>query len=190
MPTEAKVPKKEKKVRVHIPGGKKVGRPQTSNFTKEHKEMFETYELPKPLETFKRPPNSTKPKPTSKGITRAIDYSKEFACEICAARFSTNASLQYHLTTFHYDHYDCHYCKEAFTLDQVEKFKMHMFKHENNLIKSTCSTCVQCGKYFRFAGHLQEHVKARGQFHDDQCAQCEKTFSSHDDYKRYNQLQE
>lgn len=181
-----KVPKKEKKNRIEIPGvSKKIGRPQTSNFTKEHKELMETYELPKPLESFKRAPNSTKPKPTSKGKTREIDFSKEFGCELCAARFSTNASLGYHLTTYHFDHYDCLYCKEAYTLDQAEKFKMHMFKHEHNLIKGTSSTCVQCGKYFRFAGHLQEHVKARGQFHDDQCAQCERRFTTHQDYKNH-----
>ena len=37
-----------------------------------------------------------------------------------------------------------------------------MFKHEHNLINTTASTCVQCGKYFRFGSQYQEHIKLKG----------------------------
>ena len=118
-----------------------------SAFNDEYKQLFETYQLPKPLESFKMPSFASK---NIEVGCRVIDYTKEFSCDLCSSRFLTSGNLEHHVTKCHFEHYDCIYCKRSFKLDQADKFKLHVFKHEHNLINTTASTCVQCGKYFRF----------------------------------------
>ena len=155
-----------------------------SAFNDEYKQLFETYQLPKPLESFKMPSFA------SKNIeigSRVIDYTKEFSCDLCSSRFLTSGNLEHHVTKCHFEHYDCIYCKRSFKLDQADKFKLHVFKHEHNLINTTASTCVQCGKYFRFGNQYQEHIKLKGEFHDDQCSQCNDKFATYEEYQSHVQ---
>jgi len=155
-----------------------------ANFNDEHKAIFESFELPKPLETYKMP--SFESRNIDIG-SRVIDYTKEFCCELCSSRFLTSGNLEHHITKCHFEHFDCTYCKRSFKLDQADKFKLHMFKHEHNLINTTASTCVQCGKYFRFGSQYQEHIKLKGEFHDDQCAQCNDKFATYEEYQSHVQ---
>ena len=155
-----------------------------ANFNDEHKAIFESFELPKALESYKMP--SFESRNIDIGC-RVIDYTKEFCCELCSSRFLTSGNLEHHITKCHFEHFDCTYCKRSFKLDQADKFKLHMFKHEHNLINTTASTCVQCGKYFRFGSQYQEHIKLKGEFHDDQCAQCNDKFATYEEYQSHVQ---
>ena len=175
--TAKSIPKKKiKKEKKDIKGA--------TNFNEEHKAIFESYELPKPVESYKMP--SFESRNIDIGC-RVIDYTKEFCCELCSSRFLTSGNLEHHITKCHFEHFDCTYCKRSFKLDQADKFKLHMFKHEHNLINTTASTCVQCGKYFRFGSQYQEHIKLKGEFHDDQCAQCNDKFATYEEYQSHVQ---
>jgi len=151
----------------------------------ECQKLFDTYELPKPIEEFKMPSFESRIKHTS----RVIDYTKELSCETCGARFSAKQNLLDHVTKYHYEHYDCLFCKRSFKIEDLDKFKYHMFKHEHNLLNTTSSTCVQCGKFFRFSSHYREHMKARGPYHNDECAQCSKKLPSYDEYRIHVELE-
>ena len=45
--------------------------------------------------------------------------------------------------------------------------------------------CVQCGNFFGRPNKYQEHMQKKGQFHDDQCAQCERKFTTYEEYKTH-----
>lgn len=158
---------------------------RSEGFTDEHRELFKVYELPKPLEAYRKKAFETRIKNPDK---RVIDYNKNFKCEICEARFSANTNLQDHLIKYHHEHYDCHLCKRSFKLDEADDFKLHMFKHEQNLLSTSSTTCIQCGRFCRFGSRYQEHIKNRGPFHDDQCAQCPEKFTTYEDYKNHVQV--
>ena len=66
-----------------------------------------------------------------------------------STRFTSNQNLQGHLIKLHSEHYNCYFCKKAFSLDQDNELKLHMFKHEQKILSTCAVTCVQCGKYFR-----------------------------------------
>ena len=36
-----------------------------------------------------------------------------------------------------------------------------------------------------YFSHYNEHVKARGEFHDDQCAQCDKRLTCYEEYQMH-----
>ena len=68
-------------------------------------------------------------------IKAEVDFNKPFACQICGSRFASNQNLQSHVIKLHSEHYNCCFCKKAFALDKVEDFKLHMFKHDNKMLK-------------------------------------------------------
>ena len=147
--------------------------------TPEQQMLYENYQLPRPLETFKVPAFESKTKTTS----TEIDFTKPLACPVCSSRFTCNQNLQSHLIKLHSEHYNCYFCKKAFALNQVEDLRLHMFKHEHKILSTCAKTCIQCGMYFRQSYKHQDHLKKKGPNHNDQCAQCPETFLSYEDHK-------
>lgn len=144
--------------------------------SEEQQKLFETWELPKPLEEYKS--QAQEPKVT------IDDKDNPLACHLCPSRFKNDYGLQSHLIKFHSEHYACTSCYKAFALNDIDKFKLHIFKHQQQLLMGK-NYCIQCGASFQRSNGLHEHQKLRGQFHDDQCAQCEDRFVSHEDYKSH-----
>ena len=155
--------------------------PPLTPLTSEQQKLFETYELPRPLETFKVPAFESK----SKTVSTEIDFTKPLSCPVCSSRFACNQNLQSHLIKLHSEHYNCYFCKKAFALNQVEDLKMHMFKHEHKILSTCAKTCIQCGAYFRQSYKHQDHLKKKGPNHNDQCAQCPEIFERWEDHKEH-----
>jgi len=116
------------------------------SLTVEQQKTYESYELPKPLQDFKRVPAFESK--TKLCINTEVDFNKPFACQICGSRFASNQNLQSHVIKLHSEHYNCCFCKKVFALDKVEDFKLHMFKHDNKMLKVL--------KYHTKMCHLQE----------------------------------
>ena len=148
-----------------------------ASFIRKNEQLLRSYEHSKPLTEYKVPPCDTRMK---KNIG-SVDYSKEFSCDMCSGRFATEKIMFEHMTRMHEEHFDCPYCNHSFRLDEEEKFKLHLFKHDHKLLNSTA--CVQCGKFFRQPSHYRNHLKVRGTYHDDQCTQCPVKFSTYEEYK-------
>lgn len=149
-----------------------------SSLTDEQWKYFESYQLPKLIEEYKEPPAEVINTPMEEK-----DYHDfPLACHICPARFKLGHGLEGHLVKHHSEHYTCDNCHKAFALTDVEKFKLHMFKHtQHNL--GNFPTCVQCGASFQRPNGLMEHQKSKGPFHDDLCAQCPEKFTTYDEYR-------
>ena len=149
--------------------------------TPEQQKLFESYETPRPIETYKVPPFE------SKHWIQNVepDFSKAYACHICSHRFTANQNLQAHLIKLHSEHYNCYFCKKAFALDQADQLKLHMFKHEFKILSTCAQTCIQCGKYFRQTYKFNEHMRRKGPSHDDRCTQCSEKFRTYEDHKAH-----
>ena len=150
-----------------------------SSFIRENEHLLLSYIPPKPMEEYKVMPSDHK----NKKVNSAVDFDKKFPCDVCGGRFLSEKILESHKTRLHEEHYECTFCNHTFRLDEEEKFRVHLFKHDHKLLIS--NECVQCGKHFKQPLHYKKHVKFRGEYHDDECAQCTVKLTSYDDYKNH-----
>ena len=112
-----------------------------------------------------------------------IDLSKKYACHICPERYSSQQSLDNHLAKNHSKHYKCNLCYAYFNLEDSEKFKYHVFTHEKK--GQSGLECVQCGEKFDVKIMLKRHLAKKGQFHNENCAQCGDQMKSFTDYQSH-----
>ena len=147
--------------------------------TSEQQVLFAEFVLAKPVEEYKHFPLEPKVFNSSEDTK---NVHKPLACHLCPSRFTSDYGLQLHLIKFHSEHYSCDSCYQIFAVTDVDKFKLHMFKHDQNMLVGT-STCVECGITFKRTNKYNEHIKLKGPFHDDQCAQCPDKFASFEEYQ-------
>ena len=151
-----------------------------STFNDENSEhMVNDFELPRPLDDYKVHPAEAHIKKREP----VVDFDKDFSCDKCGGRFVSKGNLSDHIIRIHEEHLKCPYCYKIFRLDEEDKFKLHYFHHDQNQI--TSRACIQCGKIFRQITRYKDHQKMKGPYHDDQCAQCPKTFLSHEEYQAH-----
>lgn len=141
--------------------------------------LFDAFNYPKLLSDYKRAPLEL---PIYKQSDK--DLEKPLACELCPSRFFTETSLKCHFTKYHSEHYSCDNCYQVFSIMDLELFKLHMFRHEHNLLLGSTS-CIQCGTSFRRMSKFTEHLTLQGPFHDNQCSQCCESFTNFEEYKRH-----
>lgn len=149
------------------------------SLTSEQQALFDNYDFPRPLESFRMP--------ASKGGTRkaSIGANKPHTCKECNAGFSTSQILNDHIIKIHNDHFQCHLCHKSFSIEQSEDLRLHLFKHDQNILGNRKIECVQCGNIFGRPNKLEEHIKEKGPKHDDQCAQCTERFTTHAQYRAH-----
>ena len=154
-------------------------------------ELFKTFELPKPLEKYISKPKNIEDL-HSKIEYSKLDAKKRFQCSQCELRSHSVEYLKAHEIKFHNpsDHLPCPYCVHTFYIEEVEKFKQHMFKHYflSKTIKKL-NSCIQCGLKFTRPGQLKEHLEKRGPFHNEECSQCPKKLTSYEEYQDHVNMQ-
>ena len=112
-----------------------LGRPgktpkKYNEFSENELELFKTFELPKPLEEYVSKPKNLADL-QSKIEYSKLDQRKRFQCSQCELRSRSVQFLKAHEIKFHNpnEHLPCPYCIHTFYIEDVESFKMHMFKH-------------------------------------------------------------
>lgn len=155
------------------------GGTQSHTLTSEQQELFDHYQLPKPLEDYKQSP--LEPKVNNNDDK---DNNKPLACHLCHSRFTTEPGLQGHLIKYHSEHYNCSFCYRVFPVTEIDDFRLHMFKHEQKILLGT-ATCIQCGIVFRQPTKLKDHIELKGPHHDDECSQCPEKLTSYEEYQRH-----
>ena len=133
--------------------------------TKDELDNFNNFEPPKPIEEYKAPPQKLH-RPGN--ITKHFNNSVE--CKECGQNLSGKRNLKKHMIKYHQDHYNCAYCDIAFSMDDKESFKLHLFKHL--FILNNVNGCVQCGKQWKTPHLLRKHQAQKGPHHNEECAQC------------------
>jgi hypothetical protein len=132
------------------------------------------YNLPAPLESYKAPPRKAVQVPGSKSRSK----SNEFVCSQCPAKLASSYGLKTHEVIFHSFHYDCTFCPTSYSLQDEEKFKKHLFRHEHRKHE-----CIHCGYSTSLFNPLATHLKHEGPYHGNKCTQCDERFKSHQDFK-------
>ena len=108
----------------------KVGRPFVHELSEKDLELYKTFELPKPLDTYIKKPMNLKGL-ISKIEENKNDQTKHFQCTVCQYRVPTMANLKRHEIRHHNEHLSCQICSNAFYVQDAEIFKKHMFYHLN-----------------------------------------------------------
>jgi len=140
--------------------------------TEEELEEFDRFEPPKPMEEYRVPPQKLH-RPGN--ITKHFENSVE--CKECGQNLSGKRNLKKHMIKYHQDHFDCTYCDLAWSLDDADSFRLHLFKHL--YVLNNVNACVQCGKQWKTPHLLRKHQAQKGPFHNEECTQCSspmKTF--------------
>ena len=137
----------------------------------ELKELPVDFQLPKPLETYKR----CAKKPYSEN-----ESGKPLYCTTCQLKFTTDFQLKTHNFRNHEDRYKCTFCHKSYLIKEEHAFKLHVYNHQ-----ALADICIQCGKLFPAFGEIDRHLRVSGPYHDDQCAQCPQKFTSHKDYRAH-----
>jgi hypothetical protein len=84
--------------------------------------LFETYELPLPIETYQKPPRKYNKEAHP-------EKSHPYKCDFCPRTVQSQQSCNFHMAKYHMNHYQCPYCERAaYSLDSVEMFRKHMFR--------------------------------------------------------------
>ena len=93
-------------------------------------------------------------------------------------KFTTEHSLRQHTLKSHSNHYRCSHCSTAFSLDDLQGFKYHMFKHYyNGPLK-----CIQCGFTCYDRSVFIHHTETGLFVHDNLCTQCNEPMEKYDLY--------
>jgi len=142
----------------------------------EESRLYENFTWPQPLESYRMPPQTMKFKENPER-----DADKEYQCHLCQRKCSSSQNLKGHVIKYHQEHYNCPKCFKSFPLDESENFRLHLFKHEY-LLTPRPNKCITCGKVFKINKILQTHLKKAGPYHNNECVQCDFTFTSHDEY--------
>ena len=137
---------------------------------------LETYHLPNGIESYK-----TQPKKIER-INTKQDALHPYPCQECEAWFNSPYVLKNHVLLYHSEHYQCPQCKYAAHLDQIEEFRLHMFRHE-----SRKHECIHCGTTFCSLKSLESHFKNEGPYHNNQCTTCHTRLTSHQEYREHVQ---
>ena len=82
---------------------------------------------------------------------------KKFMCSKCPKRCAKFTDAQEHELKYHFEHYNCPNCYKVYALDDIENFRLHLFKH--SISNKPSNKCKQCGKLFRANWALQKHMK-------------------------------
>ena len=144
-------------------------------------EEFKSFELPKPLEEYQKPPNKIKEDMWTRNKNK--EGNNLLKCPDCELTFQKTIILRLHVIKYHNEHLQCDLCDTATKLEDAEEFKRHMFRHIV-LGKGGLKECIQCGKTKKRKEHLAKHLKQKGPFHNDECSQCSEKMSS---FKAYQQ---
>ena len=109
-----------------------------------------------------------------------VENSDRNYCALCKQSFVKPKSYDLHNLKYHFDHYQCSYCphKRRFKINNIDEFKTHIYQHYQE-----AKVCIQCGKDFPRVCHYNQHLKEKGKYHDNQCAQCPETFETFNDHK-------
>ena len=153
---------------------------EASGLKPELRAKFADYELPKPLDSYIVPP--------SKVVKNNKAYSgpsKAHTCHICSTSFTNGKILKQHVIKIHSEHYKCDVCQKGFSLNQKYDLKLHMFKHDQNILGFKKINCVQCGNTFGRPHLYRDHMTAQGPQHNDQCSQCPRKFKTYEEYKSH-----
>ena len=147
-------------------------------------EEFKTFELPKPLEEYTKPPNKIKEDMWSRCKNKEENMfdASLLKCPECDLTFQKTIILRLHVIKYHNEHLQCDLCDSATKVEDAEEFKRHMFRHIV-LGKGGLKECVQCGKTKKRKEHLAKHLKQRGPLHNDECSQCSEKMSSFKAYQ-------
>ena len=135
---------------------------------------LETYHLPNGIDSYK-----TQPKKIER-INTKQDPLHPYPCQECEAWFNSPYVLKNHVLLYHSEHYQCPQCKYAAHLDQIEEFRLHMFRHE-----SRKHECIHCGTTFSSLKTLESHFKNEGPYHNNQCTTCHLRLTSHQEYREH-----
>ena len=142
----------------------------------EELERFAVYDFPSPLESYRAPPQTIK----LKELPRK-NNDKLFKCHQCDRTCSSLQNLKGHEIKYHSEHYNCSKCFKSFALDDVEAFRLHLFKHEY-LLAPRPNCCIHCGKKCKINKVLKDHLKRAGPYHGDECVQCPFKFTTYEEY--------
>lgn len=114
-------------------------------------------------------------------ITKHFENSVE--CKECGQNLSGKRNLKKHMIKYHQDHFDCTYCDLAWSLDDADSFRLHLFKHL--YVLNNVNACVQCGKQWKTPHLLRKHQAQKGPFHNEECTQCSSPMKTFQDYQRH-----
>ena len=148
---------------------------------------FKTFELPNPLEDYKKQPVEMSNKMYERSKDKEQKWSgitihKAFTCSHCQLRFMQHYKIINHEIKYHQEHLQCNLCPRVNKLEDVEEFKMHVFNHIV-LGLGGLSECIQCGRTWRKG--FYEHVRYYGPLHNEECTQCSKKMSSFKEYQEH-----
>ncbi|XP_056006363.1 zinc finger and BTB domain-containing protein 24-like isoform X3 [Ostrea edulis] len=110
---------------------------------------------------------------SSKGI-------KPFQCNFCQNKFSSNVSLQEHMSR-HTDSkpHQCHICQRNFR--QISCLRRHLVTHSSD----TPFACNLCGRKFSQNMYLRSHMKMHTGERPFKCKLCDKAFAHQSDLNRH-----
>ena len=142
--------------------------------------IYNDFKLPKPLEQYQVKASPDKGIKTDK-VKKKKDTKNDqkHACHICPNKYTSEYVLRQHCISSHSQHYSCSHCVKAFSLDDLQGFKFHMFKHEyNGPLK-----CIQCGFSCYERRAFICHTENRPDIHDNRCTQCDEVLETFDIYQ-------
>ena len=121
---------------------------------------------------------------------KAVGEQNSWPCTSCDRKFSTRHELSVHNKTDHGDKpLSCHICNKEFPPNKFGNLRNHIKQvHERvePVEAEYCKICICCGKTFKKSSQYSEHIKSRGRFHDNRCAQCPDltfdTWPEHEDH--------
>ena len=100
-------------------------------------ELYKKFELPKPIEDYRKQPKDIKSCPAkskmeagnSKNIMSKSPSLRPINCSYCQVLLSGSFLLKDHVIKFHSEHLRCPICDAANSIEDVDKFKRHLFIH-------------------------------------------------------------
>ena len=122
-----------------------VGKKRKSHVSIEKREDFKTFELPKTLDEYTKPPNKIREDMWTKCKKKAenmLDKNVQ-KCPQCDLTFQKAPILRLHVIKYHNDHLQCDLCDTATKVEDADEFKRHMFRHIV-LGRGGLKECIQC----------------------------------------------
>ena len=126
-----------------------VGKKRKSHVSIEKRDDYKTFELPKSLEEYTKPPNKIREDMWTKCKKKAgnmLDKNVQ-KCPQCDLTFQKAPILRLHVIKYHNDHLQCDLCDTATKVEDADEFKRHMFRHIV-LGRGGLKECIQCEFYY------------------------------------------